>query len=534
MIGQGTAPSVPGFEGMNCMRKGSSALVVVCTAVVWPMALPCAVTIAGEPAAPIRLGHGLQIVGVHPGKQDAPAVAGAAPSYSFPRPRLVGFSPLVAIATSSKRSAEDIHYEHFLESTYDCNPNVFGGFCGALNPPADQDFVVGVLDSGAVVDLAAGSAALQLGLTGAYLTENVVPIGGVGGSVNGYVTYPVGIYAAGLGSVDPATGILELSGIAGHSNTCAVVAPPIDCGAGEVLSAVIGTPFLSFFNAVIRVDMPRERTIGGRTYAGPDVQIQSPFDPIPEFPRAFSMQAGGFSPVTTASYYPDLEDLSTPMVPTALSFSALSFPTGAVFFSTVRAVEGEPGPTNPLIEIRMMVDTGAQTSIISSGIAADMGLPFDPDFTVDACGIGGLIEDIPGYYIDYVKISGFGGALEFSRVPVVVLDLESPEGGPLDGVLGMNLFWDRNVIFEPSLTTSAFFHVSDPVPVAFGDTDVNLRVDSGDAAFFVGCRTGPQGLISPECDHLDGDLSGGIDLADFAAFQNCYSGPLNANPSCAE
>lgn len=152
------------------------------------------------------------------------------------------------------------------------------------------------------------------------------------------------------------------------------------------------------------------------------------------------MEIGGISPVTTCSYYPDFEDLITPIAPTQLSFTPLSFPTGGVFFSNVQALMGEPSPTNFPITMRLMVDTGAQASIISPAMAAELNLPLDPDFTISACGIGGIIEGIPGYFIDYVKINAFGGALEYSRAPFVVLDLLSPEGGALDGVLGMNFF----------------------------------------------------------------------------------------------
>jgi len=216
-----------------------------------------------------------------------------------------------------------------------------------------------------------------------------------------------------------------------------------------------------------------------------------------------------------------------------LSLASVFTPTGGAFFATLRATMG--APTNPLTAMRVMVDTGAQASILNPAMAAELSLPREPDFTIDACGVGGLAENIPGYYIDYVRINAFGGALEFSRAPFVVLDLTSPEGGPLDGVLGMNFFWNRNVIFEPSLTGSSFFDVSDPIPVAFGDSDVDFHVDAADASFFFACMTGPASTgVSPECDHLDADFDGSIDLGDLAKFQNCFSGPERlADPTCA-
>ena len=152
-------------------------------------------------------------------------------------------------------------------------------------------------------------------------------------------------------------------------------------------------------------------------------------------------------------------------MPTLLSMMPESILTfGGAFFADIGVLEGEPGSTNPIQTIRVLVDTGAQSSIISPTVAANLSLPTEPDFTVDVCGVGGTVEDVPGYYIDYVKISALGGALEFSTAPVVVIDLQSPEGGSLDGVLGMNFFWNRNIVFDPSLTVSSFIHVSDPVP----------------------------------------------------------------------
>lgn len=498
----------------------------------------------GSRSTVLRAGSGLTIVRVQGQSSVFAATAGTAPSYPHPRPRLSGFSPLIAITTSSKHSPDDIDYEHDLESSYDCfvSGPPFGGDCGALNPPADRNFVVGFLDSGSVADLAAGTGATTLGLSGSNLTPNVQPIGGVGGNVDAYVTQPIGIYAAGLSAIDSG-GTLDIGALVGHSNVAALAAPPIICEGTEQVSAFVGTPFLAFYTSVIRVDTPRSVMVRGQTFRSPDVQIQGIFDPITEFTHAFAMEIGsGGIPALTASYYPDTEldpedpgYLITPAVPTALSLLPLIPPTGGLFFREVQAVEGEPSPTNLPITMNLVVDMGAQVSIISEAMRNDLNLPFEPDFTVDACGVGGIIEDIPGYYIDYIRINAGGGPLEFSRVPFVVIDLPFSQLGQLDGVLGMNLFWNRNVTFEPSLTSSSTFYVSDPIPVAFADSDVDFHVDAADASFFISCITGPGSIsVNPECDHLDVNFDGSIDLRDIAAFQTCYSGSLPADPACAE
>lgn len=476
----------------------------------------------------IRAGHGQTIVEVRPGPATADAVgAAAAAFYPYPRPRLAGFSPLVAITTTDEGHplGYDFEFEHDLQSSYVGLP---------LNPLADPNFVIGFLDSGSDVNLAAGSFAGVLGLSGSNLTSNSIPISGVGGEVDAYITKPVGFFAAGLSAVD-VDGTLDYNALVGHSNVCGLAAPAIDCGTGEVVTAVIGMPFLAFHNSVISVDTPQRVSVDGVVYTGPDVQIQDPFDPLPPFSRSVSIEFGGLSPLaTTANYYVDFEDLQTPIIPTLLSLMPGAIPTGGAFFTTILVLEGVPHPTNPVQPMRVIVDTGSQSSIMSTAVAADLSLPYEPDFLVDVCGVGGLVEDVEGYYIDYVKINARGGALEFSRAPFIVFDLPSPEGGLLDGILGMNFFWNRNVILEPSLSLSAFLHLSDPVPFSYGDFDVDLDVDTEDAATFVSCVTGPgSATLNPECDHIDVDEDGDVDLTDFWLFQLCFSSSdVTADPYC--
>ena len=476
----------------------------------------------------IRMGSNGSIVRVHRGSGTSTVTAGTLPSYPFPRPRLTGFSPLVAVTTSDRRRSvfEDDPYSHDLQSSYVGSP---------LHAPANQNIVVGFLDSGSAVDLFAGSSTVTLGVTGSRLTDNTMELGGVGGSFLAPVSQPIGVFLAGLGSVDEG-GLLNLNDVVGHTNVSVVAAPPIECGNGEAVSALIGMPFLSFFNSVIRVDTPRHATVSGAVYIAPDVQIQDVLDPLPTYSHVFAMEFGALLPALGASFMQDLDDPLNVVPGSATSLSMIpgSFVTGGAFFVDVQVLQGEPGPLNPVQTLRMMVDTGAQSSIISGASAANLNLPFVPDFEVEACGVGGLQTGIPGYYVDYIQINAFGGPLRWSRAPFIMLDLPSPEGGTLDGILGMNFFWNRNVIFEPSLTLSSYFHVSDAIPVAFADSNVDFHVDAADASYFFACITGPQSTgVSPECDHLDADFDGSIDLHDLAKFQNCYSGSeLLADPNC--
>ena len=478
----------------------------------------------------IRAGRAGAIVAIKSGSVPAAAQArAAAAQYPHPRPRLAGFTPWVAITTSDEGLplGSDFEFEHELESSY---------VGSVLNPYVSPNFVIGLLDSGSDVDLAAGTFADTLGLFGANLTSASIPIGGVGGQVNAYITTPIGFFAAGLSAVN-SYGNLDYDALVGHSNVCGLAAPAIDCGNGEVLSAVVGMPFMAFHNAYINVDTPRHVTVSGVSYAGPDVQIEisDPFEPPYPLAHLIPMEFGGLSPLaTTANYYIDPLDMETPLLPTLLSLMPGAIPFGGAYFATVNVRQGEPGPDNPVWPARLLVDTGAQSSIMSSAVAAQLSLPFEPDFTVNVCGAGGLVEDVPGYYVDFVKINAWGGALEYSRAPFVLLDLVGPEGTILDGILGMNFFWDRNVIFEPALGGVPFLHVSEPIPFAYGDFDTDLDVDADDTATFGSCftGTGAQTLL-PECTHIDGDEDGDVDLLDFRQFQLCFSSAdVTADPYC--
>ena len=65
----------------------------------------------------------------------------------------------------------------------------------------------------------------------------------------------------------------------------------------------------------------------------------------------------------------------------------------------------------------------------------------------------------------------------------------------------------------------------DDLCLAFGDCDGDGDVDLADFLAFQSCYTGPVGPVNPgcECANFDGDDD--VDLADFLAFQSAYTGP---------
>lgn len=510
------------MEDRPMTRKTAAA---ACIIVLWVSFGLCgAAAQMARQEAGIRLSNGLRIssVNISPKASDASGRLSAQAS-SRVQPPMAGFSPLIAITTSDRRSSDDFDWEHVLTDTYVGRP---------LNPPAEDNFVIGVLDTGSVVDLAAGESADILGLNGRYLTTSAFPVGGVSGQMDTMITQPIGVFAAGLGAIQ-ANGRLDLSQLVGHTNVAALASPAIACDNGEEVSAVIGTPLLAFYTTVIHVDQPRKVVVRGKTHIAPDIEIMDSYIPATnEFTHRIPIELGGLSPVSTASYYamPDLsgdwEDILgdwEPMVPTLLSMMAMDLPTGGAFFAQLQVVHGEPGPLNPLQSMRVMIDTGAQSSIMSSNVAANLNLPLEPDFTVQICGIGGMTE-APGYFVDYVRINAQGGALEYAHVPFVVLDMESPEGGPLDGVVGTNFFWNRNIVLEPTVAGAGFLHVSEPVPYAYIDLNRDGAVDMTDFAIFAAAwRSTPNDPTwNSRCDFFADEV---IDARDLQAFTDSW---LNA------
>ena len=320
---------------MRCRKKYSHTLSLLCLATLLTTGLPA---LLHAETINWRASGGMTIKSVHYLKtesqtqeispqQNSPTPMETVTTPTFPVPPLAGFSPLIAITTSNKQNGNVDTYEHVLESSYSGSP---------LNSPVEDNFIIGVFDSGAEVDLIAGSSAQTLGRTGSKLTGDTFPLGGVGGTILADISEPGGIFASGLGAIG-SNGRLDPNYLIGHSNTSAVVSPEISCEeTGESITGVIGTPFLSFYTTVIRNDYIHRVNVGSHYIASPDVEILQQDDPtIPEYSHKISITLSGLA--TTANYYPG-EVLGIPTglaMPTLLSAVPGSLPTGGKYIATI-------------------------------------------------------------------------------------------------------------------------------------------------------------------------------------------------------
>ena len=391
---------------------------------------------------------------------------------------LAGFSPYVVVMTSNKALGE-FDWEHQPEYSYRGTP--------LRNDPNSNTmpYVIGILDSGADSDLIAGSSVDTLGInTSRWLTGNIVPIGGAGAdTVDSTVSYPLGLFTAGLSALSSDNLTVDPNQIVGHSNASVLAAPAITCQGQETVSAAVGRPLMSAFTSIIRNDKRQKVTIGNRSWSGPDIQFASPYTTtIPEYTYevGIALSSSFGIPPTTAAWSYSIDDLGTPAFPTILTAFAGSFiPTGGTFLVNIRVKHN-----NQDITLTMLLDTGAQSTIINSTTASNLNLPITGEFLVEVCGVAGSTENIAGYYLDKVEINARSDTeqpIKFGNVPVIVMDI----GTGFDGVLGMNFFYDRNITFKPSLSTaSAKLYVSDPVDYAYVDFNDSGRVDLVDFALF--------------------------------------------------
>ncbi|MGA2093956.1 MAG: hypothetical protein ABSH16_11200, partial [Sedimentisphaerales bacterium] len=124
-----------------------------------------------------------------------------------------------------------------------------------------------------------------------------------------------------------------------------------------------------------------------------------------------------------------------------------------------------------------------QISVVGSRIAARLALnPAHPDFEVEIQGVTGETIIAPGFYIDSIDIPALGDWLSFTNIPVILLDIPSPEGGTVDGIIGMNLFADLNFVLrggglmledDPSISYEPINRLTGDIAPPGGDGIVN-------------------------------------------------------------
>jgi hypothetical protein len=264
----------------------------------------------------------------------------------------------------------------------------------------------------------------------------------------------------------------------GQSNVAIVVGQG---GAPVDLPTAIGTPLSVYFTAVFYNDTQVTVTRDGNEFTAPDIRIYRQDNPeIPSYSNLIPLELRPLGAVSAQYIYWFNEETFEfePISPSVL----IGISSQSIFF--VASVDLYEGSHYSIDKTRFMFDTGAQITVIGSRIAARLGLnPANPDFEVEIMGISGNTIIAPGFYIDAIDIPALGEWMSLTNVPVVLLDIPSPEGGTVDGIIGMNMFVDLNFVLrggglflqdDPSVEYEPISRLIGDIAPGGGDSFVNM------------------------------------------------------------
>ena len=394
---------------------------------------------------------GFRIVAVRQRSKTAPpnlAPAGAetpspVPAYLASIPPLEGPVLTVALTITDQR-----------QDTFDILATPQTGLAGSLLPTSTTNLVFGLLDSGSGTHLVSYPNAIASGLQGDYLSGNTFPAGGVDGSVDMDVSEPVGFFVLGLQDLN-AQGQPNPSSMVGLGNFAALVNTLDNYQAGSDVPTLIGAPHLLYFPAYIRNSQPVSAPTNITTLSSPSITFYSnPTDPqIPSLAHKIFLQLRPTGAEGVA--YLILLD-ENPFAPSTIT---AGLGAGSLFFTASSMTLHQGANTS---SGQMVVDTGSQATLLSEIAAAELDLDLqNPDFEVDVQGISTTVT-APGFYIDSASIPAGGGAVNWTNIPVVILDVGSPEGGTLYGIFGSNLIATRDAVFNGAASTP-YLGVTDPI-----------------------------------------------------------------------
>lgn len=353
-------------------------------------------------------------------------------------PPVAGFVPWIAVTVTDKRSDD-------FDWVAETHMSVVGRY---LTNSPETDFTIGLFDTGASTHVMSYAAANRTGIhTANLLTTNTIELLGATSSVFAWVSQPLAVFMDGLAAVNDPNGLtVDDANMVGQSNVSIVVGDEPLPGQPD-LPTIIGSPMSVNFVATINNDRPITVTYDGNDYTSPDIRFYDHYDSrVPAYADyvPLSLIPSGAVNVQYIIDYESIFDFifepGTPSIIVGNSAQSLFFVDSADLYDGIRSA---------IDKRRFMLDTGAQITVISSGVGSRLGLnPANPDFEVDITDSTGAVTITPGFYLDSLDIPALGHWLSYTNVPVILLDVASPEGGVLDGIIGMNLFVNFNLILR--------------------------------------------------------------------------------------
>ncbi len=376
-----------------------------------------------------------------------------------------GYVPLVGFGLTDEFSGESS--DDFLFA----QPSVLPGG-NWLSTTGSAHYDLALYDTGAQIVLLTDQARQDFGIVeNGFDGTETISIGGATGLLEAVIEDPLGVYLAGLGD-RTADGPLALNSfrMRGMTNTSVLSAP-----AASSLPNVIGLPVASQYATSIRSDQPQIFRADGQTIRTPQIEMQSLGSGdlgIRRSSQELIQEATielrpGEAFASLPFYFLNINNAlnglpfsENPQLPTAVS--------GGMFLNVDLRNDG-----NEQTERKLLLDTGASVTAVSEALADDLGFDVGrdtPDFFVTITGSGGLIEEVPGFIADELELSVRGGDFILNDVPIIVLDITDPgdPGNIADGIIGTNVFVDRNITIDPNPSLgggglSPTLYISEPV-----------------------------------------------------------------------
>ena len=372
-----------------------------------------------------------------------------------------GFIPWVGMTLTDEFEDSTLGNVLFFQAELSAAP---GGT--KLSAGGSPHYEVALLDSGAQVDLLSYQATQNFDVVGnGFGGTNTIPIGGATGLIEGTIQDPLGVYAGGLQDATSYTPLTIPDGAMPGQTSISLISVP----QSSTLPSVIGLPMISQYTTVIRSDQPLIVDVNSETVRTPSIEFKELGSGPAEAqalgitrraPITFKPEGSGNPFLSPPFYAFTFVSIDQPLHddPTAPSHMA-----GGMFLTVDMANDG-----NELTDKKLFFDTGAEVSVVSTLMAAQLG--FDavldtPDFTIELEGSGGSVSQVPGFIADEFHIVTIGGDFTVYDVPLVVLDIPDPSdpANIVSGIVGTNVFADRNLVI-------------DPVPTIFGPGTPNLYI----------------------------------------------------------
>jgi hypothetical protein len=320
-----------------------------------------------------------------------------------------------------------------------------GGISGSTPTGATASLSYAILDSGAATHLVSYPDSALLGLDSSFTTDSTLPVGGAGGTVDIGVSVPIGFFLHGVQDLNPSNG-LQSASIVGQGNFPCGVNTLANFNNGSTIPTVIGAPLFAYYPVEILNSQRVTFEQNGETLSTASAQFFSgPTDPaLPTYGHKFSLELLPAAGAPTVSFFalPDFVNGGYTFIFPAL----IGGLAGSLYQTASENLQLHQGSNS--ITVKLIVDTAAQATLISETVAFDLGVNLsNPDFEVPLQGISGT-NVVPGIYLDSITLPTSRGGLTWTNVPVVVVNIQGPDGTMVDGIFGSNLLADRDYVFN--------------------------------------------------------------------------------------